>query len=272
MKPLFLLVLLSFSFISCSRISIATRYADTFIWWEVNRLVDFSSDKRKVAKAEVEKMYRLIVTRSFPVLADTLSQLPDQINSGRSVDKLPCFESFTKTLIALPEELRPSAEYMTSLLGSTEYQNLVINYREKIDLEEQKIQKQRKEQSILYQDFLEYLVGDLTSEQESMIKDFYALESYPFDLQNKNKKHYLQLLESTKGDSEKLRLLAKDFFVMDSSLELTEFKKARQDFFNKLMLLTTKILTSLSENQKKEFKNNSIEFSSELKRIVEVNT
>lgn len=257
--------------VSCSRVSLATRYADTLIWWEVDRLVDFSADKRKVAKSQVEKMYRLVVETSFPALAKSFSKLPEQVESGKPLEDLPCVEDMVKVFTSLPSTLKPSTEIMADLLGPQEYQNLISNYRKKIDQEAEKIAKSKKEQFEIYQGALEYFIGSLTSEQESLIKDFYAVETYPYELQIENKKHNLQLVEATRGDQEKLRKLAADFFVADSSIELVEFKQARSQFFKKISRLTNKIIASLSEKQKRELRKNSLELSEDLRSLVASN-
>lgn len=268
MKYLVLLFLCFGAVVSCSRVSVVTRYADTLIWWEVDRLVDFTADKRQTAKAEVDKMYQMVAETSFPVLANSFSKLPDQVDSGKPLEELPCVEDMLKAFASLPLMLRSSTEIMVGLLGPREYQNLVSNYRQKIEQETENLDKQKREQIETYQDIIEYFIGDLTPEQESLVKEFYAVESYPYEQQLENKKHNLELVEMTQGDPKKLRRLARDFFTVDSSVELADFKKARSQFFSKISRLTSKIIFSMSEKQKKKLRKNSLELSEDLRSLV----
>ncbi|MGZ3774720.1 MAG: hypothetical protein ACXVCY_10260 [Pseudobdellovibrionaceae bacterium] len=271
MKKLFALIGIFISLASCSRVSILTRYADTLIWWEVDRLVDFSSDKRESAKVEIEKMYQIIAATSFPILAKSLSHLPEEINTGKPFHQLPCVEEAIQIFSSLFVAVRPSAEIMAGLIGPQEYTNLVSNYRKKIAKEAESLDQQKREQSHWYKDAVEFFIGDLTAEQESFVNDFYAVESYPFDLQLENKRRNLKLIEETHGDSQKLHKLAGDFFVSDSVLELSDFKRARSLFIEKLTHLTTKIVKSLNEQQRVKLRKNSLQLSDEFKSFTITN-
>ncbi|MBS1968850.1 MAG: hypothetical protein JSU04_00995 [Bdellovibrionales bacterium] len=251
-----LLALLLLLCTACSRIEIAKRWGDTFLWWQVNDLVEYSSAVKAEARKQTDQMYATIQAKGFPAWAEQMEAFKAKVEakSLKQEDVSNSMQELRKQFEQLGKDLQPNVLALIDLMGEKEFQNLIRNYRKKIEKEQSEaedVKSQREAVEERYVSAIEFFVGSLIGPQEKLIKDFMTNEPYPYQLQLKNKRRYLEMIEATKGDKEKLKSLAKDFSVINSSLEAAEFHSARAAYVEKMDQLTFKVLEQMTEKQRK---------------------
>lgn len=249
---LFVLVFLS---LSCSRIEIAKRWGDTFLWWQVNDLVEYSRDSKTAARKQTDQMYAIIQAKGFPVWADLLDRFKTKIEAKtlKQEDLTNSMEAFRRQFEILGKELQPNILALIDLMGEKEFQNLVRNYRQRIEKEKSEAEDRASQQEKIedrYVSAVEFFLGRLQDSQEILIRNFMKREFYPYPLQIKNKQRYLEMIEATKGDREKMKALARDFALINSSLEAAEFQTARKAYIQSMDQLTFEVLEKMNEKQR----------------------
>lgn len=254
MRILFALVL--FICTACSKIEIAKRWGDTFLWWQVNDLVEYSSAVKADARKQTDQMYAIIQAKGFPAWAEQMEAFKAKVEtkSLKQEDVTASMQELRKQFGQLGKALQTNVLALIDLMGEKEFQNLIRNYRKKIDKEQAEaddVKSQQEKVEERYVSAIEFFLGSLSEPQEKIVKDFMMKEPYPYQLQLKNKRRYLEMIEATKGDKEKMKALAKDFSVINSSLEAAEFQSARAAYIEKMDELTFKVLEQMTEKQRK---------------------
>jgi hypothetical protein len=242
--------------VACSKIEIAKRWGDTFLWWQVNDLVEYSSAVKADARKQTDQMYAIIQAKGFPAWAEQMDAFKAKVEakSLKPEDVSDSMQGLRKQLEQLGKDLQPNVLALIDLMGEKEFQNLTRNYRKKIDKEQSEADDVKSQQEAVedrYVSAVEFFLGSLKDPQEKLIKDFMTTEPYPYQLQLKNKRRYLEMIEATKGDKEKMKALAKDFAYINSSLEAAEFQSARVAYLEKMDQLTFKVLEQMTEKQRK---------------------
>jgi hypothetical protein len=234
---------------------LAKRWGDTVLWWQVNDLMDYSSSAKAQARAETDQMYAVIQEKEFPFWADSLETLKTKIETKtlKAEDLSLEFESGGTHVELLIKQLQPRILALIDLMGEKEFKNLTTNYRKKIEKEKAEAEKTEDQQEKIQDRYvagMEFFLGDIEKNQEKLIEAFFATEIYPYKLQAQDKFRYLEMIEGTKGDKEKLKALANDFLHINNSIENRELQAAKKIYFQKLSQLTFTLLDQMSDKQR----------------------
>jgi hypothetical protein len=260
----FLLFLICFTIVSCSRINFGIRYIEYAISKDIATLFEFSGTKKQNANRGFEKIALSAKRKMLPQIAKRLLELKESVDINR----------FQKDISADLERIRPDIEEfaneMVDQIGTEEYAHVLKKYEEKITVEREELKNHLKRKNEIKQRVytgLNYFLGSLTEQQKNKAEDFFQIESYPFELQLENRLNYLEVLRQSKGQRDKLKLLANKYTQFPSPLELQSYQKSREIYFIKFSNMISEVLGSMSVKQKQNFDQSLTSLSQDLQEL-----
>ena len=258
------------STMACSRGEFLFRFADDYAASKADDYFDLTSDQKKLFKAEIRKDIDTGKKEALPKMANRLRQLEKDMRS-ETVDPqvfASAFKEIEKDVKGLTVYFQDTAIKASLNLSEAQVQHFAKEVRENIQEKEDDPEETVEKVEKRYRKSIEYFVGNMNRDQNKMLKEFLAKNPYPWHLQNLSQEHVVKqfVVAAQAPDTRKafVEKFAKDY----ESVRLPEYKKALAEHQTAFMgFLTNDFWKSMSQDQKKNFKENLIARAEQLERI-----
>ncbi len=249
-----LLALLSLS--SCSRLSIAVRWADTLIVEAVDSRFDLNSEQKKEFTKEVYQSIQLLKKEKFPAWAKRFDKWADaiekeKISEATSVDMWDWVQS----------EFRDLAKYadapMMKLIDKIDEKNFETN--KKMSLKEiDELRKKQQTKDAQFEDqkkkilrWIEFWHDSPTDAQDKKLDAFIKQSPFPIEASWSHREAQIIKFYDLRKDKPALRAWVKETLYNPESLRPPEYQAAINEWIKNLRIYIREFHQSLSDKQLK---------------------
>lgn len=247
---------LSLNSISCSRLSLAVRWADTVIVEAVDSRFDLSSEQKKEFRVEVENSLSQIKKEKFPLWADRLDAW------ANSIEKEKISEATSKNMWNyLQAEFRDLAKYaeppMMKLIDQINDANFeanksnaleeLVKNRKKLNSSDQIAADTKKK----FMAWIEFWHDSPTEEQEKKLNEFLKQHPFPAEASWSHREAQLIKFYDLKKDRAALKSWVKDSLYNPEKLRPVEYQNAILEWQKNLQGFILEFHQSLSVDQLK---------------------
>jgi hypothetical protein len=261
MKYLFFVLLSPLLLISCSRISIAVHWADTFVLSGVEDYFDLSSAQKSQFKTEFKLILKEIEKNDFPKLAEYLESLAATVENNQLT--LTVVQDYIKKGGGLIKnafiKFEPLAIRIVEEQASKGFESFDNEFNEKFnkDLKELDDQNARaKKLKKQYEFWIDQTVDFLQESQEKSLTEQIAENPSPKQLQLQSKKSVYDKFVIARANPIARKEFISKFFNDWESLQTTEYLQARKVYHEKLFVWIYQLSQTLNEKQKRNLTEN----------------
>lgn len=270
MKKYLLIPFLALS--GCSRLDLALRWADTFVMSSVTDYFDLTSDQDNKARGDFKAALKEIQKNDFPAFADQLESLATSVEKKEAKDEhvdqfLDRVDALLKRSIA---RFEPMAQNLLNDQAKNGFKMFDAEFQKKHskDLEEAKDEKSRAKKASKNVDrFVDETVEFLTSEQKKEVEASIKENPFPHLLQLESRKSLFENFKSVRLDDKKRQEFIKTYFTNWNSLQTADYQKARAESLQRVRDLFKKVLSTMTDKQRKNLVENFRVRASELRKI-----
>jgi len=257
MKIFFLaLVFVSFFTGSCSRIDVATNFADTYIANQLDKYFDINSIQsqfvKKTLKNDIVAIRRII----FPKAADELEKVlkeTDEIKTWNK-DLIIAHEKAMKDIFySSIKILEHSAVEFASQLSPGQLKAFQKEFRKKTEDIQDLVNDPRESRDKRYdktRKFIEAWIGSLTAAQKKDLQNFCQLHLFPYREQIVNREKLVKGFVDVFPEMEKRKQYVSELFLNYENLRDPQYTSVVLEDQDKLFDLLVKLANSMNEDQR----------------------
>ncbi|MBC7372222.1 MAG: hypothetical protein H7326_11690 [Bdellovibrionaceae bacterium] len=275
MNKTLIISLVGFSLlIGCSRLDVAVNWADTYIASSVDDYFDISSSQSKELKLDLKRDIARLRKEQFPKWASQLRELETQFAPGAAKLSSEKFHTFFKETLDAGRALGPyfaatTVKFVTTAT-SEQLEHFEKTVREKNVEDHEKIQnskKARQEARKKYLRWTDLWIDSLTDDQDKLLDIHLDANPFPLEQQLTNKLFVLDQFSTARKTPEKLKTFVTDFAVDRNRFNSAAFQKAMDTYQQELEKFVYQLLQTLTEKQKKHFRENLTEKAEALEKL-----
>ena len=266
------LVLLAFGFLGCSRIDVAYDLAPRLIANNLDNNFDFTSERYNQVKQIIASDFKnnkgLLKTEVIGRIDELLAVADEKNLTEAQVDQF--FQNIRKMQSKVIQSFAPSFSEVVTKMTKEELQNVKKETTERHEKAAERLEDKAKFKEKSYSGFernMETLFDEVTDEQKKVYSDFIDRNYDYFKLQLEHRKSYLKRFEENFEDKAKLTDLVMKYYSADDSIKTAEQLKVQQAFTKDMFATTTKLWTTLTAEQKIEYKKTLTEIKKDIESL-----
>lgn len=263
---------------SCSRLSVAVRWADTFIVQAVDSKFDLNSQQKKEFSVEVQRALASVRKDRFPIWAETLEKWAASIQKS-GLNETLSFEMWD-FVFAEARGLMKFAEgpafklidlVTEKNLGAYQKSSLkeIAEAREKLHQSQvdQRIKEQIKEQKAKIIPWIEYWHDTVTKNQEQNLEEFLRQNPFPAEMAFQHREVQLEKLGRIQSDKAAQKKWINEYLLNPEMARTQSYAKGLSDWQLKLRSWIGGFHRSLTEKQISVFANELKRRAAELRDL-----
>lgn len=220
--------------VGCSRLDIATNYADVFLTHRASQYFNLNSEQKKNLKREISSEITSLKKKDIPSLCQSIE---GQTSLATSYGLLKDFKTLTQ------EKIEPKVQTLMSDLSESQWSHFKKKFKADLESKSKEIEKYSKKQQKNLTKQLDNALGSLSSEQKKLIQRFHQDSPYPRKLQIENWHQFLHL------SPEENKKWVKDFLIAPDKIMTPQYKNALERFNFELQQLLQQIDKNMSQDQ-----------------------
>lgn len=250
------LVLIFFS--SCSRLSLAVRWADTFIVEAVDSRFDLSSEQKSEFQFEVKQSLQQIKSEKFPIWAQQFESWADRIEKEKMTEAIS-FEMWDWSFSQFRELSKYANSPMQKLINQSAEKNFEKNQKqalEEIAVQKQKLNSEEKrfeDQKKKYMTWIDFWHGSIEQEQKKKLEASIKENPFPWEASLTHRETQVRRFFELRNDKLALRDWVKKSLDNPESVRSKEYKEVLGEWQKKLRISIRDFQLSLSEKQIQDF-------------------
>lgn len=259
MKKILLLSLLFLT--SCTRLGFALRWADTFVMSSVSDYFELTSDQDAKARGDFKAALSEIQKKDFPDFAGQLESFANLVEKKESSDK--AVDQFLDQMDLLFKRsmarFEPMAQNLLADQANSDYKLFDKEFTRKHDkdLQQAKDEKEQFKKALKNVDrFVDETVEFLTDEQKNEVESSVKSQPAPTLLQLESRKALFEKFKSLRKDDEKRKEFISIYLKDWNSLQTPAYQKARAEMLLRIRGLFKKIVSTMTEKQRKNLVEN----------------
>lgn len=263
LKPLVLSSI--FLLISCSRFDLAIKWADTLLYYELKSVFDFEGKQKKVVEGAADALIANLKMDWLPAIADRLGALSEKVNVSTEdeirhilVSEVEFVNGHLKKLYALvAKEIPTLAKVITA-------DNWAYFKNEFEDKNKEILTKDSKSKII---DNIERFLGPLSKQQKKLVEIWSEQNPSTPELRVQNRRHLIKEIDTkiTPWSAETWSQVVLDWLKNIDTYNLPAYKDSLKKRTDSIVTLLVDVLKTMSDGQKKNLKNNLLEWQENLK-------
>ncbi len=252
----FFALFVSFFLGSCSRIDVATNFADTYIAAQLDKYFDINSIQsefvKKSLKHDIVSIRRII----FPKAADELEKVLKENDEIRTWNKdifMAHEKSMKEIFYSSIKILEHSAVEFTSQLKPEQLKAFQKEFRKKTEDIQELVddpKKSREKRFDKTRKFIEGWIGSLTNGQKKDLQNFCQLHLFPYREQIQNREKLSKGFADAFPDLEKRKQYVSELFLNYENLRDPQYTSVVLEDQDKLMDFIVKLANSMNDDQR----------------------
>ncbi|WP_347357639.1 DUF6279 family lipoprotein [Bdellovibrio sp.] len=271
-KMLAVLCLGFLSLTGCNQIGLAFRWADTYIASKVDDYFDISSKQSASLKNGIKKDLNELKADLLPQWVARFREIQSEVQSGHLNPERTqfYFDLFMKDIDHINVRFSDTANLFISNTNNEQLEYFAKAFQKKTQDDLQKFQKTaqyQKEMRGKYLEYFEMFLGSLNQEQQKLIDTHLADSPFPGELKARSKAHVISLYLQGNKSTEHRRKFLREYYSNPTAFSLPEYQTAYQDYQHQLKNLVIKMMSTITDKQKKNLIENLNEKTAQLERI-----
>lgn len=255
---------------SCSRVDLAIKWADTFLYYELKSIFDFEGKQKAVVETATDDLVAEMKKDWLPAIADRFQALSEKVDLKNPEDIRGVLENevafitehLKKMYLLVGNQVPAIARVIhgdnwTSFKDEFEEKNLeILDNKDKSKLE----------------DNIERFLGDLSQTQQKLIRDWLKENPPNASLRVENRRHIIKEMDIkvTPWTSEKWSDVILTWLKDPEILNLPSYKSAIKKRTDSMILLLVDVLKSMSDEQRGTLKNNLLDWKEKIRKASKV--
>lgn len=252
----FILILLSITIHqSCSRIDVATSFADSYITNQLDKYFDINSIQSQFARQNLKKDITSIKRIIFPRAADELEKVLKETDEIRTWNRelIVAHEKSMKDIFySSLHILEHSAVGFAEKLSEDQLKSFNKEFKSKTeDIQElvDRPSKARDKRYDMIRKYIEGWIGNLTNEQKTDLRNFCQLNLFPYREQIKNREKLARGFNDVFADKDKRMKYVSELFLNYESLRDPDYTKVVLEDQDKFIDLLVKLANKMTDDQ-----------------------
>ena len=246
---------------ACSRIDLATSWADTYIANQLDKYFDINNIQSQFIKKNLKDDIQAIKKTIFPRAADELEKVQKEMNEVKVYNR-EMFVSHEKAMKDIfysgLKIFEPSAVGFVSQLNEAQLNAFKKEFKSKTDDIQQLVSDPNKSRDKRYDKTKKYIegwIGSLTNDQKKDLRNFCQLHLFPYREQILNREKLAREFLEMFPDMEKRKKYVSDLFLNYESLRDTVYAQLALEDKDKFIDLLVKIANNMTSDQRKHLQN-----------------
>jgi len=250
------LLFVSFFIVSCSRIDVATNFADTYIANQLDKYFDINSIQSQFVKKTLKKDIVSIRRIIFPKAADELEKVLKETDEVKNWNKdliIAHEKSMKEIFYSSIRILEQSAVEFASQLTPEQLKAFQKEFKKKTEDIQDLVDDPRESREKRYdktRKFIEAWVGSLTNAQKKDLQNFCQLHLFPYREQITNREKLVKGFADSFPDVAKRKQYVSELFLNYENLRDPEYARLVLEDQDKLFDFLVKLYNSLNEDQR----------------------
>jgi hypothetical protein len=258
------LIVFSISFCSCSRVDLALRWADTFLYYELKSVFDFGGKQKPIVESVSDSLVAEIKKDWLPIVSARFNTLSEKVDVKSKEEIKNILDSEVEFVQERLKKMYLIAAGQISALAKTVSEENWTYFKEEFEEKNEGILSEEPENKI--QDILENFLGRLSKEQKELIKNWIKQNPSDLKLRVENRRHIITQINSKVAPwsadkwSEAILVWLKDPQAMNLPAYETYLKKRTES----VVALLVDVLYIMSDEQRKDLKENLLDWHRKL--------
>jgi hypothetical protein len=272
MKIILILALLAVGVLGCSRINVAYDLAPRLVANGLDDNFDFTSERydqvKQIVASDFQNNKGLLKSEVLARVDELLAVADEKNLTEVQVEQF--FQNIRKMQAKVIKSFAPSFNEVVVKMTTEELENVKKETTERHKKAAERLENKEKFKEKSYSGFernMETLFDDVTEEQKKIYTDFVDRNYDYFKLQLEHRKSYLKRFEENFSDKVKLADLVMKYYSADDSIKTEEQLKAQQAFTKDMFATTTKLWSTLTAEQKIEYKKSLNEIKKDIEAL-----
>ena len=272
MKFTLILVLLAVGVLGCTRINVAYDLAPRLVANNLDDNFDFTSERYDQVKQIIASDFKNnkgLLKSEVLSRVDELLAVADEKNLTEAQVEM-FFQNIRKMQGKVIQSFAPSFNEVVTKMTKEELENVKKETTERHKKAAERLEDKAKFKEKSFAGFeknMETLFDEVTDEQKKIYSDFIDRNYEYFRLQLEHRKSYLKRFEESFADKVKLTDLVMKYYSADDSIKTAEQLKVQQVFTKDMFATTTKIWTTLTADQRIEYKKSLSEIRKDIEAL-----
>ncbi len=257
MKILIALFILIITFQSCSRIDVATSFADIYITNQLDKYFDINSLQSQFTRQNLKKDIMSIRHILFPKAADELEKVLKETEGIKTWNR-NLILAHEKTMKEIFYNALRVFEHSAVGLAFQLSDDQLKSFRKEFNKKTEDIQdlvddpgKSREKRYDKLRKYIEGWIGNLTLEQKKDLRNFCQLNVFPYREQIKNREKLVNDFVAAFPDKEKRKKYVSELFLNYEELRDADYTKVVLADQDKFIDLLVKLANEMNEDQVK---------------------
>lgn len=275
-KKLCCLFILFFIF-ACTRIELATNWADTYITRQIDHYFDINSIQSHFIKNSLKVDIQNIRTKIYPRIADEFSKIQKEVDdnekfnlemiNAHEVELRNIFYSalgiFENSAVSFSAQLTPDQLAAFNKEFQKQTTELRKDVKDETEAKDKRFDKVKKQ--------LEGWIGSLSRDQKKDLKAFCEQNVFPLKEQILNREKLAAGFNENFSDLEKRKKYVSDLFLNYESLRESNYARVVIEDQNKLFTFIAQFLNRLTPDQRKNLHDNLLDRIEQLRNSAKKN-
>lgn len=272
MKKILILLLLTVGFLGCSRIDVAYDLAPRLVANNLDDNFDFTSERYNQVKQIIASDFKNnkgLLKSEVIARVDELLAVADEKKLTEAQVEL-FFQNIRKMQAKVIYSFEPSFKEVVLKMTQEELENVKKETVERHKKAAERLEDKAKFKEKSFAGFernMETLFDDVTDEQKKIYSDFVDRNYDYFKVQLEHRKSYLRRFEEIFADKVKLTDLVMKYYSADDSIKTAEQLKIQNAFTKDMFTTTVKIWSTLTDDQRKEYKKSLSEIKKDIQAL-----
>lgn len=274
MKALRLVLIssLALTALSCSRLELALRWADTFVMSSVTDYFELNSAQSAAARAEFKRVLDDIQSEDFPPWSQHLREFAEALErkAVKEAELLAFIDQGEQAFRKTTARFEKMGQMIVADQVASDFKMFDREFEKKYEKDLKKAndpKEQMKQARAKVDRIVSESVGDLTKAQEEMVEAGLRAHPAPQKLLLESRRSvYESFKNARKQESSRVEFVRR-FFNQWESLQTPDYRKAREEYRKASKTLILAVFASMTDEQRAHFVDRLRSRAAELEKL-----